>query len=578
MSSKINTTYQNKVFPQLIEEIEEWPIYKLSKDRIAFVEEITEFTKKRILETHTNDQLSNLLLQTSFLERIRLKEELWKVDPPSEFTFFGKLRNKLANIPKEMNEEEERAYYVKLLTPIINRYANEIVGTFNKNTFLFARKFLSFFFNRLLNTAAGSFFRGLLSKKYQLSQSLRLYGELETVRNLMTKGTVIVVPTHFSNLDSILVGYAMDTIVGLPSFSYGAGLNLYNSGLAAFFMNRLGAYRVDRRKKNGIYLETLKTMSTLSVQRGTNSLFFPGGTRSRSGHLEEKLKMGLLGTIVEAQRAVLEKGDNRKIFIVPMVISYPFVLEAKFLMQQHLKIVGKEKYIPIRDDFYSIRRLFRFTWEFFSRSSNISLSFGKPIDVIGNIVNHDGESIDQFGRKLEMKDYFTKDGKVNKDLQREQEYTITLSEQIVKRYKIENVVLSSHLISYAVFRLLLHKNPSLDIFAVLRLPEEDFEFQIEDVQNIVLQLLTILINMEKDGKIRLAENLHGKLDEIIRYGISKMSIYHTQKPLKINKKNNVESEDFVLLHYYHNRLDNYGFHKKLDWSKIKNKEALFVDK
>lgn len=99
-------------------------------------------------------------------------------------------------------------------------------------------------------------------------------GDIDHVRSLAQKGTLIIVPTHFSNLDSILIGYVLDAVTGLPAFSYGAGLNLYNTGYTAYFMNRLGAYRVDRRKKNKIYLETLKSMSSLSIQRGTNSIFF----------------------------------------------------------------------------------------------------------------------------------------------------------------------------------------------------------------------------------------------------------------------------------------------------------------
>jgi glycerol-3-phosphate O-acyltransferase len=54
-------------------------------------------------------------------------------------------------------------------------------------------------------------------------------------------------------------------------------------------------------------------MSSLSIQRGTNSIFFPGGTRSRSGAIENKLKMGLLGTLVEAQRAMIQRNENTKI-------------------------------------------------------------------------------------------------------------------------------------------------------------------------------------------------------------------------------------------------------------------------
>ncbi len=79
-------------------------------------------------------------------------------------------------------------------------------------------------------------FRG----KRNLFERLNVVGDIETVSALFQQGTVVVVPTHNSNLDSILVGYAMDQIMGLPSFSYGAGLNLYNFGPAAYYMNRLG--------------------------------------------------------------------------------------------------------------------------------------------------------------------------------------------------------------------------------------------------------------------------------------------------------------------------------------------------
>jgi glycerol-3-phosphate O-acyltransferase len=161
----------------------------------------------------------------------------------------------------------------------------------------------------------------------------------------------------------------MDAVVGLPQFTYGAGLNLYNTGYTAYFMNRLGAYRLDRRKKNPIYLETLKTMSNLAVQRGTNSLFFPGGTRSRSGAMEKELKKGLLGSVVEAQRDICGRADNNKIYVVPLIIGYHFVLEAEFLIESYLKLIGKEHYIAKeKDQSYSVRKWLRFGWSFFSRS------------------------------------------------------------------------------------------------------------------------------------------------------------------------------------------------------------------
>ena len=341
-------------YPQVFDRIDQWPIYALSQDRRRFIEEIDEFTLNRLMEEHP--KLYNLIAETIYQERIRVKESPWKVDPPNEGQFWNRLRSKLfktENEPKLQATETQK----EVIQRIIHRYSTEIVGTFSIPTFRFARLFLFTFFNRLLNAAAERWWR-ILSSRNRLHERIQVYGETDMIRALMKKGVVIVVPTHFSNIDSILVGFAMDQFVGLPSFSYGAGLNLYNSGAAAFFMNRLGAYRVDRRKKNPIYLETLKTMSMLSIVRGTNTLFFPGGTRSRNGMIETRLKMGLLGTAVEAQRVLCQqfssqkvaetKSEPIKIFIVPLVMSYHFVLEAPFLIRQHLQITGKEKYIAGR--------------------------------------------------------------------------------------------------------------------------------------------------------------------------------------------------------------------------------------
>ncbi|MBP7273960.1 MAG: 1-acyl-sn-glycerol-3-phosphate acyltransferase, partial [Saprospiraceae bacterium] len=287
---------RNKPFPQLYEHIEDWPVYKLSQDRKNFVRELSEFTINRLHKTLSKVKLYDTIALTSYMERVRLKEERWKVDPPNEASFWSKIRKKL-NTNAEKETEFSQTQLDEMLSQIVKRYANEIVGTFNKKTFQFARRFLTFFFNRLLNTAAGRNLGRIFGSTHQIQERIQVYGNVNNIRNLFDKGTVVVVPTHFSNLDSILVGYAMDTVMGLPSFSYGAGLNLYNNGIPAFFMNRLGAYRVDRRKKNPIYLETLKGMSNIAIQRGVNSLFFPGGTRSRSGMLETELKKGLLGTV-----------------------------------------------------------------------------------------------------------------------------------------------------------------------------------------------------------------------------------------------------------------------------------------
>jgi glycerol-3-phosphate O-acyltransferase len=397
------------------------------------------------------------------------------------------------------------------------------------------------------------------------------------VRELFKHGTVVVVPTHFSNLDSILVGYAMDQIMGLPSFSYGAGLNLYNSGPAAYFMNRLGAYRVDRRKKNAVYLETLKSMSNLSIQRGVNSLFFPGGTRSRSGALEQEVKMGLLGTAVEAQRALSQKGSDKKVFIVPLVIGYHFVLEAPFLIEQHLRITGKENYLRLRDEGSSVRAWLRYIWQFFSTTNDITLTVGRPMDVLGNFVNQDGKSFDRKGNPVDIKEYFSSvDGQLNEDTQREGEYTKILAERLVERYFVENVVLSSHLLAFTVFEILVHQNPKLDLFGLLRLPPEEYVFPFKSVVEVIEQLQAELFRMEREGRLMLSPEIYLPAEELIRDAMKKLGVFHRKKTLLYNKEGDIMSEDFRVLYYYHNRLENYGLDRKVHWSS-EEIEVLKVD-
>lgn len=563
------------IYPRVIEHIEDWPIYRLSKDRSEFIREIDDFTFRRLVSKHKSD-LADVLVKTIYHERIRIKEAPWKVDPPNERTFWNKISKRLIKKSLDRHDPESKEVAEEILQKIIHRYSEEIVGTFQIPTFRFAQRFLTAFFDRLFNAAVGKSLRGIFRGRRNLYERLNVIGDVETVRSLFKHGTVVVVPTHSSNLDSILVGYAMDQIMGLPSFSYGAGLNLYNFGPAAYFMNRLGAYRVDRRKKNPIYLETLKTMSNLSIQRGVNSLFFPGGTRSRSGELESELKMGLLGTAVEAQRALCQAGSDKKIFIVPLVLCYNFVLEAPFLIEQHLRITGKENYIRLKDEGTSVRAWLRFVWRFFSTTSDITLSLGKPMDVLGNFTDGKGRSFDRFGNELNIRDYFTTNKEVNADRQREEEYTKLLAERIVDRYHVENVVLSSHLVAYCVFELLLHENPKLDLFGILRLPPDDYAFPLRAVEEVVEQIQDKLFDWERQGKIRLAPELHSPVGEVVRDGVKNLGIFHAEKPLGFNKAGDIVSSNFRVLYFYHNRLENYHLNKGIHW-KSEEIEVLKMD-
>ncbi|MEM8583260.1 MAG: 1-acyl-sn-glycerol-3-phosphate acyltransferase, partial [Bacteroidota bacterium] len=447
--------HEGKIYPHIMPDISKWAIYQASEDRAEFVEEVKAFSMARIQELHGHE-LPDVLGKTTYSELKRTKEEPWKVDPPKERKYWKRLSRRLANQSLDETEASSAKDAANELTEeVVERYAQEIVATFKIGTFKFARGFLSIFLGRLLNTADGKWiqgwFRGWFGEGKSVRNRLLIKGYVDQMRGLCKKGTVILVPTHFSNLDSLVISYAMEQVAGVPISTYGAGLNLFNTGYTAYFMNRLGVYRIDRRKKNPIYLNTLKANCVKSILRGVPNLFFPGGTRSRSGAIETKLKLGLVGTAIEAQRIHYERGTDQKIFIVPVILSYPFVLEAKYLIEQHLRIAGKERYIASKDSFHSLRAIIKFIWGLFSKGNQLTISLGKPMDVLGNFVDDNGDSY-QGDQQINTKDYFlAADGRVSKNLQREQEYTRILGERILERFHADNVVLASHLVSYAAF-------------------------------------------------------------------------------------------------------------------------------
>ncbi len=547
-----------KVYQHIEDDLHKWPIYEISKNRSSFIERLVNHTYRKLHHKYNND-FEDVLEKTIYQERIRIKRKPWRVDPPNEEAFWNRMKVRLGKAKRFKSKKKLREFERRSVYRIIQRYSDEIVGSFVPKTFLFARKFLTGLFNILLGENLLKKFWKIWGRKDHLHNALKVYGDIDKVRSLARKGTVILLPTHFSNLDSILIGYVLDTKVGIPAFSYGAGLNLYNFGPAAYFMNRLGAYRVDRRKKNPIYLETLKAMSTLSIKSGVNNLFFPGGTRSRSGKSEEQFKLGLMNTIIEAQRDICLEGKEQNIYIIPLILDYHFVLEAKSLIRQHLTIEGKQKYTSIKDLGKSKRKIFKFLWEFYSKSSEIVCSFGEPMDFIGNSIDDEGRSIDRHGKVITISDYFSTHDKIGADVQRESEYTKILAEKVIERFKRDNVILSSHMIAYLAFEIFHQYFPSIDVYGLLRMPLSDFYIPKHYFLDKMDDFKRLLMGMEDDGALRLSSIFEYSSDVILEDGIEKIGLYHSRTPLRMTSDDFLVSDDLELLYYYHNRISMYQF-------------------
>jgi glycerol-3-phosphate O-acyltransferase len=555
--------YSKKTYKPLIDRAEYWPVVQLSKNRRQFNEEVTQEAVQRIIESKpSRAALIEELETTLHREKLRLKQNPWAVDPEDDAQFWNDVQKSLLDISSDTSGKtngQER----ELLSKIINRYTEEIGGNFKTNNYRFARRFVTFGFSRLLNASRVKGFGSLWSSQYSLQDKLHIAGETDQIRSLAKKGVVVMVPTHFSNLDSVLIGWVIH-VLGLPPFIYGAGLNLFNIGIFAYFMNSLGAYKVDRRKKNIVYLETLKSYSSLAIQKGCHSLFFPGGTRSRSGRIEKRLKLGLLNSTMEAQREMYQKEEKgsaeaRKIFVVPVTINYNFVLEAPSLIKEYLKIKGQERYYTERDRYSTSYKITKFLLKFFTRGSDISVSIGKGMDLLGNYVDSEGNSYDKQGKIINTKDYFKSGGQVTKDSQREQEYTRMLSDAIVKEYHRVNRIFASHLVAFVAFRMFEKRFPNLDIFSLIRLPEDELTIPYQAFREVCEKLRNHIIDLHQKGKVQLDPKLVGDIDTVIETGIRNVGMYHSTRTLKKNKQGDITTEDANTLFYYHNRLVGYDF-------------------
>ena len=342
----------------------------------------------------------------------------------------------------EPDKEEE-------LRNLVRHYGRDVVGNFDARVYRFATgvapPLLGFVFSPV-----GSLREGMAAIR-SLDARILADGELDIVRACAERGTLVVTPTHSSNMDSPAIGLAL-VRAGLPPTTYGAGKNLFTNPFISFFMRNLGAYRVDRRLKFELYKDVLKEYSTVLLEHGYHSLFFPGGTRCRSNVVEKNLKLGLLGTTVTAYRnSVREGAPHRRLYIVPVTINYRLVLEAETLIDDYLAETGKSRYIITDDEFSRIGRIVEFFRKIVVHEGSVVVRFGRPLDPFGNDITDDGESIDRAGRKVDPASFLRgADGEVSDDDQRDAEYTRALGRRLAQTYPKLTVFHSTSLLARAV--------------------------------------------------------------------------------------------------------------------------------
>ena len=514
--------------------------------RSGIIEEVTD----RIVDAHgragrTAEPLDHLLNELVIHEQKRLRN----VRPPDT----DEDRRRVDEIARALQRRATEGELLELLRRQARAYAHDIAGSFSTPTYKMATSVLPSVLSLLFtpqHLRSGELGLGALDAR------VRIDGDIEQLRRLSETGVLVVVPTHLSNLDSPLVGYALMR-AGLPPMAYGAGKNLFSSPLTSFFMARLGAYKVDRRLGFPLYKEILKTFSQVILEEGLHSIFFPGGTRSRSGAVESKLKLGLAGTALSAyveQLRTLGPGA-RRFYFVPMTLNTPLVLEAETLIEDYLKEVGKNRYIIEDDEFSRIGRLTTYARKVMTMDQALELRFCAPRDPFGNHVDANGRSLDSRGREVDPARYVLRDGVVTHHAGRDAEYTRELGRHLVDDFRQGTSYFSTHIVSAALFAYLEAEIPGSDLYQRLRHPRR-LAVDAATLARRVDAIKVAIVDAPALGRLsQRVASMEG--EEIVADALAAFSGYHTH-PAAERSGSLVELVDRELILYYRNRLAHHG--------------------
>jgi len=501
--------------------------------------------------------LDVLVNDTLYHERKRLEVDRKSTTWAEDLSFWDTIKNRLGRASD--NEIKD------ILKSVLERFTEEIRGNFNPVLYNIATRVLPRALPMLLNAMSPK--RLLQRGLPDISDTVRIQGNVQAIKRMNELGTVILTPTHVSNLDSPVIGWAIYAM-GLPAFTYGAGLNLFSNPVMSLFMRNLGAYRVDRNKTAPLYKDVLKEYATVSLELGQPNLFFPAGTRVRSGKVEQRLKLGLLSSGLRAYvNNLLKKKDKPNLYIVPCTLNYHLVLEAETLIEDYLQREGKARYIILDDESTRARKILNFTQNLVNLEARITVHIGDPIDPFGNQVDpQTGASIDRHGREIDIQRYVTDRQGVPVHLpQRDRVYTAEAGESIAREFLKHNVIVSTQLVAFTLWEMLRHRHRELDMYRLIRTGDEGAGTSANILVERVLRVWQALKARDVKGELHLEEGVvqSGDAAAIVQTALRHFGTYHA-KPVLARRGDRVFSEDMKLLFYYSNRLRGYGLEKELE--------------
>jgi len=521
-------------------------IFWFNSERDDIIREVV----RRIADRYGKDRetLEYALNEVAFQETSRLERQRDE-EARAELGYWRGLLRRIARMSDDAKRDSLRS--------ITERMARDIAGNFDPRVYKLATVVAPQILTGVMRPAAIA--KEVATAAFgtrALDELLTVEGDVELLRRLEKVGTLVYVPTHASNLDSIALGYALMRSELAPVV-YGAGKNLFTNPIISFFMHNLGAYRVDRRVKSRLYKDVLKTYAGVMVERGYHSLFFPGGTRSRSGMVERHLKLGLAGSAVEAFARNQVFGIHRPVFFVPTTINYALVMEAETLIEDHLKEAGQARYIIEDDEFSRIDRWIAFFRKLVGTDGACVIRFGNPLDPFGNPVDETGTSIAPGGKKVDPGTYVLRHGQPAIDPKRDTAYTRELGDTLLGIYRRETVLMPTQLVAHVLFRRLVRETPGVDLFGRLRFRGE-IQVPAQELLEDLGKTRDRAAELEARGEVRLAHALRKRApSELLERTFAQWDGYHKRSVAR-HLDSQVIADDPTLLLYYQNRVIDYA--------------------
>lgn len=189
---------------------------------------------------------------------------------------------------------------------------------------------------------------------------------LERVREAGKTGSLILIPSHKSHVDYLIISYLFYHY-GLMPPHIAAGINLSFFPLGPIF-RRCGAFFL-RRSFQGedLYPAVFREYLIQLMRQGYPIEFFIEGTRSRTGKLV-KPRYGMLEMIARAHVT----GRVEGVKLVPISVGYEKVIEERAHAREAL---GAEKTRESLSELLKTPRFLR------SRYGRLNVEFGEPIDL-----------------------------------------------------------------------------------------------------------------------------------------------------------------------------------------------------